>query len=237
MESTLLHSFLRAAKLKRWFNDPSCPPVIREIKLLFDRIYATKTPDDNHVASTDELDDVDRREGSFIGSSVPTDLRPLLTKITNKVHLQARFKHDGIIYATSKTHQGNSQIHFYPNGDTSARPIPGCIKFIFGEGANESLAIGIQRLLPFDGHNDPFAIYPHFPAQLYSTCLSDEIERIHPDWIFCHFAMWHQTADQAVVLSLSRVCSLSLAFGWNSNPYFFRTDWGWLHDHFSCCNI
>jgi hypothetical protein len=206
MESTLLHSFLKAAKLKRWFGDPLCSPVIREIKLLFDRIYTTKTPDYDCTIPSDELDDVNQHGGSFIGSSPPADLRPLLTKITNKVHLQARLKHHGIIYATSKTHQGNSQIHFYPKGDTSAPPIPGCIKYIFNEGANKTMAIVIQRLLPFEGNNDPFATYDHFPAQLYSSRLSDEIERIQPDWIFCHFAMWCPTADQAVVLSLSRVC-------------------------------
>ena len=217
MESTLLHSFLRAAKLKRWFGDPFCPPVIREIKLLFDWIYA-KTPDSDHMALISEVNDADWCKDSSLRSSAPIDLHPLLAKITHKVHLHARFKHCGILYATFKTHQGNSQIHFYPNGDTSSRPIPGCIKYIFSEGANESLAIGIQRLLPFEGNNDPFAIYPHFPAQLYSSCLSDGIERIYPDWIFCHFVMWHQTAARAVVLSLSRVCSLSLTFSWNPDP-------------------
>jgi hypothetical protein len=58
MESTLLHSFLRAAKLKRWFGDPFCPPVIREIKLLFDQIYA-KIPDSDHMALINEVDDAD----------------------------------------------------------------------------------------------------------------------------------------------------------------------------------
>lgn len=237
MESTLLHSFLRAAKLKRWFSDSLCPPVIREIKLLFDHIYASKTSDDDHFTPTDELNDVDQCESSFMASSAPANLRPLLTKLTHKVHLQARFKHHGILYATSKTHQGNSQIYFYPNGDTSVNPIPGCIKFIFREGSNNSLALGIQQLLPFNGGNDPFAIYPHFPAQLYSTCLSNKLEKIHPDWILCHFAMWHQTADQAVVLSLSCVCSICLVFNWNADLYFFRTDLTWPHDHFLYCNI
>jgi hypothetical protein len=223
MESTLLHSFLRAAKLKRWFADPFCPPVIKEIKLLFDCIYTAKTPDDDPNVPTDEFDDVDLHKDPIMGSA-PVDLRPLLMKLTNKVHLRARLKHRDILYATSKTHQGNSQIHFYPGGDTSTAPIPGCIKYIFSEGSHTSVAIGIQRLLPLNGDVDPFAIYTHFPAQLYSARVCDKVERIHPDWIFCHFAMWRQTPDQAVVLSLSRVCSVSLVLIYDSDPHCFRID-------------
>ena len=45
MESTLLQSFLRAANLKCWLAKPDCPAVIKECKVLFDKIYAPKVPD------------------------------------------------------------------------------------------------------------------------------------------------------------------------------------------------
>ena len=45
MESTLLHSFLKASKLKWWLTWADCPQIFWEIKELFDWVYAPKTHD------------------------------------------------------------------------------------------------------------------------------------------------------------------------------------------------
>jgi hypothetical protein len=39
MESTMLHSFLKASNLKCWLAKPDCPTVIKECKVLFKKIY------------------------------------------------------------------------------------------------------------------------------------------------------------------------------------------------------
>jgi hypothetical protein len=195
MESTLLESFLRASKLKRWLAKPDCPPVIKECKELFDKVYAPKIPND---------DDGDTVEDTTMPiRSAPADLRVLL-KDERGVVVCARMRHNGIVYSSSRTHVGNSLIYFYPHGDRAKSPIPGSIKYIYREGKIMYLAVQHQ-LSPDNIVVDPFAHYPHFPARVYSSRLSQTLERVQPDWIFSHYARWNFTADYAVVLSLNRV--------------------------------
>ena len=54
MESTLLHSFLKSSKIKRWLSNPDQPSAIREIKSLFDNIY---TPDSDEDGNSEGIDD------------------------------------------------------------------------------------------------------------------------------------------------------------------------------------
>jgi len=42
-ESNFLRSYIQAAKLKYWLNQPSCPPVFRDVKALFDRFVSPST--------------------------------------------------------------------------------------------------------------------------------------------------------------------------------------------------
>jgi hypothetical protein len=43
LEETLLHSFLKASRLKHWLARPDCPPAIKECKILFDRLSSPTT--------------------------------------------------------------------------------------------------------------------------------------------------------------------------------------------------
>lgn len=203
MESTLLQSFLRAANLKRWLAKPDCPAVIKECKALFDKIYAPKVPDSD-VGDSSLQDDVADTE-HVAGSDATLDA--LLQDRKGKVITRARLRHNGIIYSTSTTHLGNSLVQFYPNGDTALSPVPGCIKYIFSE--RDKLYLGVQRQLPLDSPiSDPFALYPQFPAKMYSSHISPSLERVEVGWIYSHYARWEMPAERAVVLSLSRVCHI-----------------------------
>jgi len=197
MESTLLHSFLRAGNLKRWLAKPDCPAVIKECKILFDKIYAPKVPEEN----TDK-GGVDTNHVNTEPKTIPEDLHPLLGPLQRQAIMPARLRYNGIIYATSKTHAGNSLIYFYPGGNRST-PVPGSIKYIYQDQGRFLLAV--QRQLPAsDDTPDPYAIYPDFPAKLYSSQLSAVLEQVQVDWIYSHYARWNFSASQSVVLSLSR---------------------------------
>ena len=92
-------------------------------------------------------------------------------------------------------------------------PVPACIKYIYAQQGEMSLAV--QRQLPTPtGIMDPFAQYPHFPVKLYSAKLADMLEAVKADWIRCHFAHWQLSPELAVILTLSQVCTpiLSTAF-------------------------
>ena len=87
--------------------------------------------------------------------------------------------------ATSKTHIRNSLVQFYPQGN-QLMLIPGSIKYIYQESSRFVLAI--QWQLPSDNVSGPYSIYPYFPAKLYSSSLSQELEHVEPDWIYAHYA-------------------------------------------------
>jgi hypothetical protein len=205
MESTMLRSFIRAGKLKRWLARDDCPPAIKECKIMFDKAYAPNVSDESRVSDVGDGVFVEPilADDQAVPRKVPEDLRPLVRK--EKTVMRARLRHRGVTYAISSTHLGNSLVHFYPHGDTTKSPIPGSIKYIFEH--EGKMAVAIQRQLPArQGVVDPFKPYIHFPAKLYSSGISDALEIVQIDWIMCHFARWQMSSEHVVVLSLSRVC-------------------------------
>ena len=112
MESTLLLSFLKAAKLWRWLSNPQSPPIFQEIKVVFDKIYKS-------THSYDDPRDDDSTQSLDISTlkSIPHDLKAMLNVSQSKIYLRAHIKIQGIFYTCSETHLGNSLVHFYPNGD------------------------------------------------------------------------------------------------------------------------
>lgn len=206
MESTLLISFLKASKIKRWLADPRNPSIIREIKSLFDKVYSPGDLDKN--SQTIEIMDDDDVVTTFsAASSAPKIVQQLLLSGKSSVRLHARFKRRGLVYAVSKTHEGNSQIIYYPGGDTSSKPVLGIITFVYSEKTKSTIqpAAAVKRLAPVGDNNlDPFSKYPHWPAQLYDRN-SDKYERVQPDWVHGHFARWNINDTQMVAVPLNRV--------------------------------
>lgn len=206
MESTLLHSFLKSSKIKRWLSDPDQPAAIREIKTLFDNIYA---PNSNEDGPSDGFDEHERLLNKLSGNAIPSSLRPLLTLplAKSEVSLRARFKRQGVVFATNHTHRGNSQIYFYPDGNTKLTPVPGFIEYIYTERAKpDTVSFAVQTAIPVgDDIYDPFSKYEHWPARLYSRSQSSCV-RVHPEWLYCQFACWNRDHETMVILSLNRVC-------------------------------
>ena len=137
------------------------------------------------------------------GVSVPSDLCHLVS--SNKITLQARLMHNGVVYAHSSTHLGNSLIQFYARGNVHSPLISGCIKYIFNLSGKMVFAIQRQLLAP-TGTVDPFDQYPHFPAALHALGLAEELEIIDVGWVVCHYARWQYSSNLVMVLSLLRVC-------------------------------
>ena len=195
----MLHSFLKGAKLRSWLSRSDCPPVIRECKVLFDRAYQTPGSiggdDDDGAAPADNLPK----------SNVPRDLRALIGQCT--AVLRAQLHAHGVYYCRSSTHIGNSLILFYPSGNYTLSPVPGSIKYIYE--SNRSWHFAVQRQRPLLASRvitaDPFTIYPHFPAKLYSSILEDRLESVQVGWVTSHYAQWAISSEQVVVLSLCRV--------------------------------
>ena len=190
-ESTITMSFLRASNLRHWLSRSNCPDVVHSCKEYFDKVFSPQS-------------DMDKQT-SLISTSpkeVPSDLCLLIGRC--KTTLQAHVHYDGVTYSRSSTHIGNSLIRFYSKGNFRTTPIPGCIKYIYHEGDSIRLAVQHQLPLPQD-EEDPFQLYAHFLAKLYSSILSDDLEAVRLSWIVGHYARWNMSSGHSVILSLRRV--------------------------------
>ncbi|KAG2341498.1 hypothetical protein BDR05DRAFT_976867 [Suillus weaverae] len=189
-ESTLLSSYIKAAKLKHWLNRPSCPLVFRDVKSLFDRFVSPNVDailEDSLVPATPNED-------------ILADLRSLI-KVRQAV-LHARVIYKGSIYTRESTHVGNSLVLYYPDGATHMQ-IPGTIRYIFR--TKDGLGFAVQCHLPLHSYPDPFRHYPYFPAQLHLSSLADHLEVVRPEWVVSHFAWWNFSPQHIVAVSLCPV--------------------------------
>ncbi|KAG0698985.1 hypothetical protein DFH29DRAFT_754443, partial [Suillus ampliporus] len=116
----------------------------------------------------------------------------------------------GSIYARESTHMGNSLILYYPDGIMHTQT-PGTIKYIFR--TEHGVGFAVRHHLLLLSYPDPFCHYPHFPAQLHLSALTDHLEVVMPEWVVLHFAWWNFSPQHIIAVSLCRVrISLSLTF-------------------------
>jgi hypothetical protein len=177
LEQTLLNSFLKASRIKHWLARPDCPPAIKECRVLFDRYLSQNSPRD-----------------------APRPIPP----VVEISETPPRIQYDGLTYARSGTHLGNSLILFSPNGDTTAPPVPGQIKQISTSG--NTISFYVSRYLSLgSGIVDPFQPYIDFPIWLYSSKMNPHLELVNVSWVAGHFALCPISAETIAVVSLSRV--------------------------------
>ncbi|EIW58367.1 uncharacterized protein TRAVEDRAFT_148483 [Trametes versicolor FP-101664 SS1] len=192
-EATMLTSYLRASKLRRWFQRPDCPPALRQVKCFFDKAFGTG----NFVHSEEALEAEENVEVSRHRPPVPEDLKSLLTYAECKrVIVLARCKHDGFVFARSTTHLGNSLVRYYAKDRTAQY---GCIKYIYN--VDGRIQLVVQRHLPAKG-GDPFERYADFPATVKSPELSPRLECIPLGHVICHFARWTMPSGDVAVVPL-----------------------------------
>ena len=194
MEQTALHAFIHSARLKSWFARADHPPAISACKELFDKYVQPGNAESSYSSTVSE-----KRPAS---SCTPSDLFPLVSQ--SHVVLHARYTFGGVVFSRHSTHMGNSLIIFYPSGNLQLFPVPGSIKYIFEHVGHVHFAV--QQQLPSKHGADPFHHYPHFLAQLYSCCMSDSLEMIHPAWVLSHYAWWRFSPQCDVILTLAQVC-------------------------------
>lgn len=226
MESTVLQSFFRAAKIRHWLARPDCPPAIKECKELFDKHF-THARQDNERGNPEQVNDEDvfvhldqplnagepmdvddeavaaeaEQPELLTESNLPVELRELSGRL---ISMQARLRVRNVVFATSSAHVGNSLVLFYPNGNRMAKAVPGSIKYIVTIGRSAP-RFAVQRQQPVAlGVIDPFQPYHDFPAKLYSSQLHSSLDWIDVDWVDCHYARYPMSSQHVAVLSLSR---------------------------------
>jgi hypothetical protein len=188
----MLSAFCKAAKLKNWLSRPDCPQFLKECKVVFDKAL-------NKPSLT--ISDDPNIPGSAYASP-PASLWSILSD--HRIALRAHHKFNNVVFSQSSTHQGNSLILFYPNGDRSLSPVPASIEHIICRQSKEVI-YAVRRQEPAALETcDPFQFYPHFPATVYSPTLSPCVEVVHPEWVFSHYARWKLDPNRVVILTLSQ---------------------------------
>ncbi|EIN10111.1 hypothetical protein PUNSTDRAFT_66908, partial [Punctularia strigosozonata HHB-11173 SS5] len=130
---------------------------------------------------------------------------------------RARLRAHGTVYARSRTHGGNSQVMFHPDGNPKTPAVAGSIEHIFASG--EHLAFAVRRYKPItSGTVDPFSRWPEFPAKLWSTAQEDTLELVKVNSVMCQYARYDVSNKNMVVLMLPRVSSVSSTFRWLFTP-------------------
>ncbi|KAI9464872.1 hypothetical protein HD554DRAFT_2026214, partial [Boletus coccyginus] len=142
LETTMLHTYIKGAKLRAWLSRPQCLSAVQECKILLDRAYGTEGDAQN--TTTDPLEDDVRPPDTVTVTIALPDLRELTNQRMMVLH--AHLRHAGVVYSQSSSHVGNSQILFYPQGNWSLQPVPGTIKYIYQ--ADGSLAFAVRRQRP-----------------------------------------------------------------------------------------
>ena len=179
-----------------------CPLAIWECKILLDRAYGVGGVHQDH---SDDVNDSVPVPVTTVPTPVPQDLYGLIHQCSAVLH--AHIRHEGVVYSQSSIHLGNSLIMFYSKGCCTSSPVPGSIKYIYR--CNDRLTFAVERQSPLqEKHQDPFLIYPHFPAKLYSSVMSDSLEVVCLSWVVSHFARWAVANNCVVVLSLCWVSQI-----------------------------
>ncbi|KAI0368518.1 hypothetical protein BV20DRAFT_947973, partial [Pilatotrama ljubarskyi] len=72
-EMTMLNSYLRASKLRRWFQRSDCPPALSQVKRLFDKVFGN-----GNFAGASEAPEILEEESAKQPLSLPDDLQRCL---------------------------------------------------------------------------------------------------------------------------------------------------------------
>ncbi|KAF7364612.1 hypothetical protein MVEN_00330400 [Mycena venus] len=176
-EATILNTWIRGANLRRWINRPDCLAVL----LKFHRLFSL-----------------------YLGVNLGDRSAPGNSSIKRAESRPAHYEHDGVNYSKSTTHLGNSLVMYVEPGTGKTRA--GSIEEIIVGKQKTEFKVRRQAPLP-PGKNDPFKIFPHFPAETYSSKMSADVDTIEPDSIISHYARYNFSDERAVVLNLSRVIS------------------------------
>ncbi|KAF7333201.1 hypothetical protein MVEN_02386000 [Mycena venus] len=176
-EATILNTWIRGANLRRWINRPDCPAILLEFHRLF---------------------------SLYLGVNLGDRSAPGNSSIKRAESRPAHYEHDRVNYSKSTTHLGNSLVMYVEPGTGKTRA--GSIEEIVVGKQKTEFKVRRQAPLP-PGKNDPFKIFPHFPAETYSSKMSADVDTIEPESIISHYARYNFSDERAVILNLSRVIS------------------------------
>ena len=185
----MLQTFIRSGRLHRWLQAPNRPSALVASKELFEKIFHRESFERPFA-----------NPSKGVVKDFPEDLQSVTNTTNGKLHAYHRALN--VVFARASTHLGNSLVLFYPHNDWRNQYIPASIKYIFQVGSQVKFAV--RRHLDSTKAEDIFAKYPHFPMKLYSSKLADSLEVVEIDWIFSHFARYNVSAEDVVVLPLSR---------------------------------
>jgi len=189
-----VETFVRIGALRRWFSRPDVASGLKKCYTVFNRFYGNSAAYMQAMnVEADDDDDADDDE--------------VIATLSNKDDI-ARVRHEGVVYSRSRTHHGNSQILFYPNGDRRHPPLPALIDKISRSEGEITLTVRCYR----ERHSqiDPFERFQHFDAKLYSSQVANSTLEVKLPWIKCHFAAYEWTKKDTAILSLSRVSNMNM---------------------------
>lgn len=213
-------SYVRSANLRGLMVKSQCPEALQNCQTMFEKLVNSQLRDtlltDMRILSALDgpgiIDEDGPKDDVEIWNErtarpLPQDLSSMLTQLHLPTRKKAQFlTHltiNGLLYAISSKHKGNSCVLLKTDG--GRKFVPAQIKYIFQLLISDDIhtMIAIQRHQASQASCDPFSRFPYLRAQLWSNNM-EALEVVKPHEISSHFATLHIHHDEIVVISLSR---------------------------------
>jgi hypothetical protein len=112
---------------------------------------------------------------------------------------------DGVTYSRLSTNTGDSGVMYRLSGDVHAPSVPGQIQKIECREQGQ-IIFHVRPHKRVQLVHDPFAGWPHWPAQTWSSTLDSVIEVPYKK-VTAQALVYHMKQDKCLVLTVCRVCS------------------------------
>lgn len=222
----MLRSFIREARAKLWSGRPGAPSFLGACRKLLERYTqrqadqaARRENEDGHAEDSSDSEDDDLDEEIQDHEQQP-DPQPINVQpevfIRECDKQRKRYRKEGRSYSIYESHPGNSQVMYVRRGDAAVErslQVPGRISRICERSGVCKFVVQAYTALE-ETVEDPFSVYPDFPARLYNCELSETIELVDPRDIKGHFARysWPGSDSLIAVVPLSQVSNTGPAF-------------------------
>lgn len=204
-----METFLRASAVRRWIKDNQDVAHIKVVSDLLSKSFPLGRGT-HHENELIENVSIDLDEEVTLQDGNEEAINALLSRLhsstakhrESQMKLLKRCRINGIIYASSNTHEGNSLIEFRQS-ETSRNSLVGEIEYIIQDFGHLHLTVRPQQPLPA-GTIDPFSEYNDFPGKLYSSKLGESL-LIGANQVISHVARFcDPETKETVIVSLGR---------------------------------
>jgi hypothetical protein len=197
----MMQDILREVKVRRWLHRSDLPDEF----LGFRRLFEMQLHGDLISNQRNPVPSIKQDKARH---SIPPELRPLVSHTCKAVHFVPSLRYCDMRFSAVHYHLGNSRIEYCTGGNMNHRAF-GTIKHIFSENG-EDFFFSVSEQKQSRKRHPLFLRYPDYPIHMVSLFEEGPLQLVKPAWVLGHTAWLKLDDSKAAVLSLTKVCVLTL---------------------------